>query len=113
MGCTPAHVVAVVASTMVIGDEPGIGFGLELADGAEVTAVEGRTPALLEDGLVEALDRRVVIGRASRDPLVTESLAGRAGGTGSSRRRPQGRVSEDGPDPYPMRRECRPTAPGR
>ena len=39
-GVYARYVVAVVASTMVIGDEPGIGFGLELADGAEVTAVE-------------------------------------------------------------------------
>ena len=45
-----AHVVAVVAPAAVVGDEPGIGFGLELADRGEVTAVEGRAPALLEDG---------------------------------------------------------------
>ena len=63
---TPAHVVAVVASAVVVGDEPGVGFGLELADGGEGTAVEGRGPALLEHGALETLADRVVVGRAGR-----------------------------------------------
>ena len=68
------HVVAVVAPAVVIGDEPGVGFGLELADRSEVTAMEGRAPALLEDGAVEALAHSVVVGRAGRDPMVPDPL---------------------------------------
>ena len=101
MGGPAPHVVAVVAPAVVIGDQPGVGFGLELADGGEVTAVEGRAPALLEDGLVEALADSVVVGRAGRDPLVTQALghqvgpkvAGHVLGTV---------VAEDGADPDPV-----------
>jgi hypothetical protein len=74
LGSAAALVVAVVAPTAVVGREPGVGFGLELADRGEVTAMEGRTPALLEDGAVEALDHRVVVGRAGRDAHVGEAL---------------------------------------
>ena len=110
-GGAAAHVVAVVAPAVVIGDEPGVGFGLELADRGEVTAMEGRSPALLEDGAVEALAHGVVVGRAGRDPLVTESLgrqvapevAGHVFGTV---------VAEDGPDPDPVAPIVR-AAPGR
>ena len=73
------HVVAVVPSSGVVGDEPGVGFGLELADRGEVPAVEGRAPALLEDGAVEALADSVVVGRAGRDALVTQSLGDEVG----------------------------------
>ena len=52
------HVVPVVPPAVVIGDEPRVGLGLELAGRGEVTAVEGRTPALLEDGAVESLAAR-------------------------------------------------------
>ena len=72
------HVVAVVAPAVVIGDEPGVGFGLELADGGEVPAVKGRAPALLEHGALEPLTDRVVVGRARRDAVVPEPL-GRQG----------------------------------
>ena len=44
------HVVAVVAPAAVVGDQPGIGFGLELTERGEATAMEGGAPALLEDG---------------------------------------------------------------
>jgi hypothetical protein len=44
-GAAP-HVVAVVAPAMVVGHQPGVGFALELTDRGEVTAVEGRAPAL-------------------------------------------------------------------
>ena len=57
------HVVPVVPSPVVVGDEPGVGLGLELADRGEVPAMEGRTPALLEDGAVEPLADGVVVGR--------------------------------------------------
>ena len=57
-----SHVVAVVPATVVVGHKPGVGFGLELADRGEVTPVEGGTPALLEDGLVEPFTDGVVIG---------------------------------------------------
>ena len=95
------HVVAVVAPAVVVGHEPGIGFGLELADRGEVTAMEGRAPALLEDGAVEALDDGVVVGRAGRDPMVRDPLghqgadegAGDVFGTV---------VAQHGPDPYPV-----------
>src|SRR5262245_60429360 len=49
-----AHEVTVVASVMVVGDEPGVGLGLELADAGEAPAVECWTPALLQGGAVEA-----------------------------------------------------------
>ena len=71
---TSAHVVAVVAPAVVVGDEPGVGFGLELADGGEVAAVKGGAPALLEHGALEALADGVVVGRAGRDPHVPEPL---------------------------------------
>jgi len=73
---TSTHVVAVVAPAVVVGDEPGVGFGSELADGGEVTTVEGGTPAFLEHGALEALADRVVVGRAGRDAVVTEVLGG-------------------------------------
>ena len=96
-----AHVVAVVAPAVVVGDEPGVGFGLELADRGEVTAVEGRAPALLEDGAVEALAYGVVVGRAGRDPRGASPLAARAATEGA------GDVfgtivAEDGSDLHPV-----------
>jgi hypothetical protein len=75
---TSAHVLAVVAPAVVVGDEPGVGFGLELADRGVVAAVEGRAPALLEHGPLEALADGIVVGRAGRDPDVTQSF-GRQG----------------------------------
>ena len=73
-----SHVLPVVPPAVVIGHEPRVGLGLELADRGEVTPVEGGTPALLEDGLVEPLTDGVVVGRPGRDPLVSE-LLGHAG----------------------------------
>ena len=66
-----SHVVAMVAATTVVGEQPGVGLGLELADRGEAPAVEGRAPALLEDGLVEALDHGVVVGRRQRAGMRT------------------------------------------
>ena len=73
------HVVAVVAPPVVVGDEPGIDLCLELADRGEVPAVESRSPALFQDRAVEALADGVVVGRAGRDPLVTEALRRQVG----------------------------------
>ena len=73
-----AHVVAVVAPAVVVGDEPGVRFCLELADRGEVAAMEGGSPALLEHGALEPFADRVVVGRAGRDAMVPESL-GRQG----------------------------------
>jgi hypothetical protein len=78
MRSTPPHVVDVVAPAVVVGDEPGVGFGLELADRGEVTTMKGRTPALLEHGALEPLADRVVVGRTGRDAVLPESL-GRQG----------------------------------
>jgi len=75
---TSAHVVAVVAPTVVVGDEPGVRLGLELADGAEVPAVKSGAPALMEHGALETLADGVVVGRAGRDSDVAQSL-GRQG----------------------------------
>ena len=58
----PGHVVAVVAPPAMVGDEPGISLGLELADRGEAPAMEGRAPALLQDRAVEALADGVVVG---------------------------------------------------
>ena len=74
-GCAAAHVVAVVASTMVVVDEPGVGLGAELADGRERAAVEGGAPALVEDRAVESLDHGVVV-RRRRRRLEVADLAG-------------------------------------
>ncbi len=73
---TSAHVVAVVAPAPVVGDEPGVRLGLELADGGEVPSVEGRAPALLEHGALEALTDRIVVGRAGRDAVMPDPLGG-------------------------------------
>jgi hypothetical protein len=64
---TSAHVVAVIATAMVVGDEPGVRFGLELADGGEMPAVEGGAPALLSRRKVDRThqDRR----NGSTNPL--------------------------------------------
>ena len=59
---TSAHVGAVVTPTTVVGDEPRVGFNLQLSDGSEVPTVKGRAPALLEHGPLEALAHGVVIG---------------------------------------------------
>ena len=71
---TSAHVVAVIAPAVVVGDQPGVRFSLELADRGEVAAMEGRAPALLEHGPLEPLADGVVVGRAGRDAVVPESL---------------------------------------
>ena len=63
-----------VAASVVIADEPGVGLGLELGDGAEPAAMEGRAPALLQGGAVEALAHRVVVGRAGWDAVVVKAL---------------------------------------
>ena len=52
------HVVPVVLAPLVVAHEPGVGLGLQLADRDEAPAVEGRAPALPEDGAVEALAYR-------------------------------------------------------
>ena len=67
-----------VASAAVVGDEPHVCFGLELAGGAEVPAVKGGAPALLEHGALEPLADHVVIGRAGGDSFVPDPV-GRQG----------------------------------
>ena len=97
------HVVAVVPSSGVVGDEPGVGFGLKLADRGEVTAVEGRAPALLEDGLVESFAHGVVVGGAGWDPLVSQPLGHQVGPKVAGHILGPV-VAQDGPDPHPWRR---------
>ncbi len=97
-----SHVVAVVAPTMVVGHQPGVGFGLELADGGEAAPVEGRAPALLEDGLVEALAHRAVVWRTGRDPMVPELLGDQGRDEGSRPHIFGTVVTEHGPDPDPV-----------
>ena len=58
-----AHVVAVIAPPVVVGDEPGVRFGLELADRGEVATMEGGAPALFEYGALKTLADTVVVGR--------------------------------------------------
>ena len=53
--------MAVVAAAVVVGDEPGVGFALELAGRGEVAAVERGPPAFLEHGALEAFDEGVVV----------------------------------------------------
>ena len=60
-GGAAAHVVAVVAAAVVVTGEPGVGFGLELADRGEPAAVERGPPALLEGGALESFDDGVVV----------------------------------------------------
>src|ERR1700744_2692284 len=79
MGSPAAHVVAVVAAPIVVGDQPGVGGGLELSAADETPAGEGRPPAFLEDGAVEAFDHGVVVGRAGRDAHVADLLGGQRG----------------------------------
>ena len=66
-GDPAARVVTAVASAEVVGGEPGVGLGLELLVGVEAAPVKGRPPALVEDGLVEVLDDRVVVRRTRRN----------------------------------------------
>jgi hypothetical protein len=51
----------VVAALVVVGDEPGVGFALELADRGEVASVERWPPTFLEHGALEAFDDGVVV----------------------------------------------------
>jgi hypothetical protein len=60
-GGTAAHVVAVVATPVVVAEQPGVGFGLKLADRGEAASVERRSPALLQGGAVEAFAHGVVV----------------------------------------------------
>ena len=78
VGGPTAHEVAVVAPPAVVGDEPGVGLGLELADRGEATAMERRAPAFLEDGAMEALAHGVVVGRAGGIRTWLRPLAARA-----------------------------------
>jgi hypothetical protein len=50
----------VVAAPVVVADQPGVGLDLELSDRREAATVERRSPALLQDGAVEAFADRVV-----------------------------------------------------
>jgi hypothetical protein len=59
--CAAAHVVAVVAASVVVAQQTGVGFCLELANRAEPSAVERGAPAFLEGGAVEAFDDGVVV----------------------------------------------------
>jgi hypothetical protein len=74
-GAAP-HEVAVVAATVVISVQPGVGFGLELADGAEPATVERGSPAFLQGGALEAFAHRVVVRAAGRDPMMHETELG-------------------------------------
>lgn len=71
-----AHEVAVVAAPVVIAVQPGVGFDLELADGAEPATVERWSPAFLQGGALEAFAHRVVVGAAGRDPVVDDAELG-------------------------------------
>ena len=62
----------------VVVDQPGVGFGLELADGGEPSAVEGRAPAFLEGGALEPFAHGVVVRGSGRDPVVGQAQGGQA-----------------------------------
>ena len=68
------HEVDVIAPPRAVRDEEDLGLTLELADARDVSSVEGGTPALLEDRVVEALAGGVVVRRARRDPVMGELL---------------------------------------
>lgn len=77
-GCTAAHEIVVVDSSVVVVDEPGVGFGAELPDRHESLSGESGAPALIEDRSVEAFDHGVVVRapwrRAHEADLVPEGL---------------------------------------
>src|SRR4029079_11564732 len=77
--CAAAHVVAVVAATVVVSPEPGVGLGLQLADAGEAATVEGGPPAFLQGGSLEAFAHRVVVRGTRRDPMVLEAAGGEVG----------------------------------
>ena len=94
MGGTAADVLAVVAPAVVVGDEPGVGFGLELADGGEVTAMDGRAPALLEHGALEAFAHRAC--KTGHDTISPpSSTGGRTVAFMYQRRRPHTLTHDD------------------
>src|SRR5690606_19709164 len=74
-----AHVVAVVATAVVVAHQPGVGLGLQLADAGEAATVERRPPALLQRGAVEAFTDRVVVRRARWDAVMLEPAGGQVG----------------------------------
>src|SRR5215204_6949150 len=83
-GGAAAHERAVVATAMVVADEPGVGFGLELADGPEAAPVERRAPAFLQGRALEPFAHGVVVRAAGRDAVVVQAelceVAPEAGG---------------------------------
>ena len=108
---TSPHVVAVVAPAMVVGDEPGVCFGLELADRGEVTTMKGRAPALLGHGALEPFADRIVVGGSGRDAVVPQPLGGQRVDEGSGYVF-AALVRQDCPDPAP-RDGDRGAGPGR
>ena len=82
-GASAGHVVAVVATVVVIGGEPRVGLALELMGGSEVASVERGTPALLEHGALESFDDRVVVRGAGRDLDSADLAAGERFGEGA------------------------------
>ncbi len=60
-GDSSGHVVAMVSAAGVVADEPGVGFGLELAGRGEPAPVKRRPPAFLEHDALEPFTDRVVV----------------------------------------------------
>jgi hypothetical protein len=75
-GVRPSHEVAVVAASVVVAVQPGVGFGLELAEGPEASAMERRTPAFLQGGPLESFAHGVVVRAAGRDAVVHQAKVG-------------------------------------
>jgi len=73
VGGAAGHEVAAVGSSGVVGLQPALELGVEVGEAGEVLAVEGRAVELLEGGALEAFADGVVVGRARRDPVVTQA----------------------------------------
>ena len=86
-GGSAAHEVAVVVASVVVVDEPRVGFGADLLDRCERSAMERWSPAFFEHGAVEAFAHRVVVRAARRGPVVADLPSGE-------------RVGEPGGDPF-------------
>src|SRR4051794_38842522 len=62
-----------VAASVVVAVQPGVGFGLQLADGPEASAVERWSPAFLQGGALEPFAHGVVVRRPWRDAVVDQA----------------------------------------
>lgn len=86
---------------MVVGDEPGVCFGLELADRGEVTTMKGRAPALLGHGALEPFADGIVVGGSVRDAVAPQPLGGQGVDEGAGYIFAPV-VRQDCPDPHPV-----------